>query len=64
MFSGSEAFPDFVVVTSSGVKKVSIEDYLISDRVELDVVEAFPPFLCEIFSGAEEIAWDGSSYQC
>lgn len=64
MFSGSEAFPSFAVVTSTGLEDVSIEDYLVTNRVELDVVGAFPPHLCEIVPDAREIVWDGSSYQC
>ncbi len=64
MFSGSEAFPNFAVVTSEGVKDVSIEDYLVTNRVELDVVGAFPPHLCEVFPNAREIVWDGNSHRC
>lgn len=64
MFSGSEAFPDFAVVTSAGVEEISVEDYLVTNRVELAVEEAFPPFLCEVFPNAEEVVWDRSSYQC
>lgn len=64
MFSGSEAFPDFIVVTSSGEQEVSIEDYLLRQRAELDVVGALPPHLCAVVPGAVMVTWEGGSYRC
>lgn len=65
MFSGSEAFPEFVVVTSTGERPVSLEDHLLRQRVELNVGEALPPHLCEVIDNAVSITWDGGgSYEC
>lgn len=64
MFSGSEAFPEFVVVTAVGEQQVSLDDYLLRQRVELDVVGALPPHLCMVVPDAVMVTWDGGSYRC
>ncbi len=64
MFSGSEAFPEFVVITSTGEEEVDLADHLLRQRVELDVVEVIPPYLCEIVPDAVAVRWDGESHRC
>lgn len=64
MFSGSEAFPEFVVVTSTGEENIDLADYLLRQRVELDVVEAVPRHLCEVVPDAIAVTWGGRSHRC
>lgn len=64
MFSGSKAFPQLVVVTASGERDIRTVDYLLRARVEIDLIEALPPHLCEVISDAASIRWDDGSYRC
>lgn len=64
MFSGSEAFPEFLVITSTGEEEVDLADYLLRQRVELDVVGVVPPHLCEVVPDAVAVRWNGGSHRC
>lgn len=64
MFSGSRAFPQLVVETPEGDVDIALSDFLIRQRVEIDVVQVLPPFLCSEIPNAVSVRWDDGEYQC
>ena len=65
MFSGSRAFPELVVETDDGEEvAIDLSEYLIRQRVEIDVAAVVPPHLCAEIPGATAVRWDGGEYEC
>ena len=64
MFSGSRAFPELVVETPQGDVEIALSDYLIRQRVEIDVASVLPPHLCDEIPNAITVTWADGKYRC
>jgi hypothetical protein len=64
MFSGSRAFPELVVETPQGDVDIALSDYLIRQRVEIDVADVLPPHLCDEIPNAIAVTWADGEYRC
>jgi hypothetical protein len=64
MFSGSKAFPELAVQTDEGEIDILLSDYLVRERVEIDVAAVLPPHLCAVVPGAIRVMWDDGEFRC